>query len=78
MISRMIRHARYAHSMAVEMRSASKVDSPVSSRELPTDLGTATRSLKGGYKSATSTHGRCGGRTAQRSSGRTMKAMDRR
>lgn len=76
MISRMIRHTWYAHSMAVEMRSASMIDSPVSSRELPTDLGTATRSLKGGHKSAASTHGRCGGRMAQRSSGRTMKAMD--
>jgi len=59
MISRIIRHALSTHSMAVEMRSASKVDSPVSSRELPTDLGTATRSPKERHKPAASTHG-CG------------------
>lgn len=58
MISRITRHAQSTQSMAVEMRSASKVDSPVSSRELPTDFGTATRSPKGRHDFAMSTHAR--------------------
>lgn len=45
--------------------SVSKVDSPVTSRELPTDFGTATRSPKERHDFAESTHACCGVRPAQ-------------
>lgn len=54
-----------SHTSRVFNSSASMIDSPVTSRELPTDFGTATRSPKERHDLSASTIVCCPARTAQ-------------